>query len=211
MPSETLGVDVVRSATVPRNWAPGRGLLVLSAVAAVLISLRGILPLVPAIGLLAVLVWFAMPGVVLGRRLYGSQPGGWPAALLAGPAWGYVLSSLVLLGLWWAGVRSAWWLVLAPIPVALAALPARRLAGTLTVPRFGRNDIGALALVLLTVPAILGLPYAHVGIDLPEGRAYRAYFTADFVWEMAVVGEVAKGDMPPRNPYIWTIACTTTG
>ena len=90
-------------------------------------------------------------------------------------------------------------MVLAPIPAAPAALPARRLADTLSVPRLGRTD-RACALVL-AVPAIVGRPYAHVGIDLPEGRAYRAYFTADFVWEMAVVAEVAKGDMPPRNPY----------
>jgi hypothetical protein len=48
---------------------------------------------------------------------------------------------------------------------------------------------------------VVGIPYAHVGEELPEGRAYRAYFTADFVWEVAVVAELAKGDMPPRNPY----------
>src|SRR5919204_347549 len=35
----------------------------------------------------------------------------------------------------------------------------------------------------------------------PDGRAYRAYFTADFVWEMTIVAEVGKGDMPPRNPF----------
>ena len=35
-------------------------------------------------------------------------------------------------------------------------------------------------------------PFAHVGEELPEGRAYRAYFTADFVWEVAVVAELAK-------------------
>jgi len=196
-----LGAGVVERSSAQRPFAAGHALVVSSAIAAILISLRGILPLPSAFGLLAVLIWFAMPGIVLARLLYGRQAGGWPAALLAGPAWGYVLSSLVLLGLWAAGIRSAWWLVLAPIPAAFAMLPARRLAGTLTVPRLGRTDLGACALVLLAVPAIVGRPYTHVGIDLPEGRAYRAYFTADFVWEMAVVAEVAKGDMPPRNPY----------
>ena len=48
------------------------------------------------------------------------------------------------------------------------------------------------ALVLLAVTLVVGLPYAHVGEELPEGRAYRAYFTADFVWEVAVVAELAK-------------------
>ncbi|MEP7307125.1 MAG: hypothetical protein ABJA98_16555 [Acidobacteriota bacterium] len=201
MESQTLGANVIPGATAPSRSVLVHAVLVFSALAALLISLRGILPIAPGLALLAVLVWFAVPGVVLARRLYGAQPGGWPAALLLGPAWGYVLSSLVLLALWAAGVRSGWWLVLAPIPATIAVLPAGRLAGTLSVPRLDRRDIGACALVLLAVPAIVGLPYAHVGIDLPEGRAYRAYFTADFVWEMAVVAEVAKGDMPPRNPY----------
>src|SRR6476660_9852789 len=91
--------------------------------------------------------------------------------------------------------------MLAPVPVMLAALPARRLASTLVVPRLDRRDAAALAFVFLAVPAIRGRPYSQVGIDLPEGRAYRAYFTADFVWEMAVASEVSKGAMPPRNPY----------
>lgn len=199
--SQTLGAVPAESATARRRSGLGHAALVLIALAAILTTLGSILPLPSAFGLLAVLVWFAMPGVVLGRRLYGAQTGGWPTALLAGPVWGYAFSSLVLLGLWASGVRSFGWLMLAPIPVAIAAWPARRLAATLAVPGLSRRDIGAYALVLLAVPAIVGRPYAHVGINLPEGRAYRAYFTADFVWEMAVVSEVSKGDMPPRNPY----------
>ncbi len=35
-----------------------------------------------------------------------------------------------------------------------------------------------------------------------KGRAYRAYFTADMIWRMAVVAEVSKGDVPPRNPFL---------
>ena len=54
---------------------------------------------------------------------------------------------------------------------------ARRLAGALTLPTFTRSDAGAGALVLLVVTLVVGLPFAHVGEDLPEGRAYRAYFT----------------------------------
>ena len=175
--------------------------LVILAFAAIVIAFAGIVPFPSGLLLIGVLIWFAVPGVLLGRRLYGGQPGGWPAAFLAGPAWGYVLSSLALLGLWAGGVRSFRWLMLAPIFAALMAWPFRRLASNLSVPRIGRRDVGACALVLLSVVAIVGLPYAHIGEDLPEGRAYRAYFSADFVWEMAVVAEVSKGDMPPQNPY----------
>src|SRR5262245_30149621 len=112
------------------------------------------------------LVWFALPGVLFARRLYGSQEGSTAAAQLAGPAWGYVLSSLGLLALWAVGTRHIVLLMCAPILGGLAALPARRLAGTLTLPRFTRTDAGAAALVLLVVTLVLGLPYAHVGEEL---------------------------------------------
>jgi hypothetical protein len=181
---------------------PKHSVLAIGALAvAFLATLYALVPLQWGLVLVAALVWFALPGVVLVNRLYRGQPGSTPAALLAGPAWGYVLSSLGLLALWAAGTRHVAVLMLAPILGGLAALPARRLAGTLTLPRFTRADAGACALVLLAVTLVIGLPYAHVGEDLPEGRAYRAYFTADFVWEVAVVAELSKGDMPPQNPY----------
>jgi hypothetical protein len=187
--------------SIERRPIGATAILTVVTAVVILLTLGAILPLSWGLALFAVLAWFAAPGVVLARRLYASQTGGGFAALVAGPAWGYVMSSLVLLGLWAAGYRGGWILLLSPIPAAIAALPARRLASTLVVPRLTRQDAGAVAAVLLAVPLVVGLPYARVGADLPEGRAYRAYFTADFVWEMAVVGEVAKGDLPPRNPY----------
>ena len=75
-------------------------------------------------------------------------------------------------------------------------------AGSLTSPTFTRRDLVAIAIVLAIVPLVVGRPYARVGELRPEGRAYRAYFIADFVWAMAVVGEVSKGDVPPRNPFL---------
>ncbi len=179
----------------------GRATLPAGVVAVTLIALGSILPLTWGLGLIAVLMWFALPGVALARRLYGPHPGGWIAALLVGPAWGYVASSLVLLGLWASGIRSFALLMLAPLPAVAAVWPARRLASMLSSPTFTRRDVAAVAFVLLAVLAIVGRPYSRVGIDLPEGRAYRAYFTADFVWAMTVVSEVSKGDMPPRNPF----------
>ena len=98
-------------------------------------------------------------------------------------------------------MRAVGWLSVAPLLATAAAWPCRTLAPNLTLPAFTRRDVAAVALTLLVVPAVVARPYARVGIDLPEGRAYRAYFTADFVWELAVVAEVAKGDVPPRNPY----------
>lgn len=164
-------------------------------------TVAGFAPIGRGLGLLAVLAWFAVPGVVLARRLYGGKPGGGMSALLAGAPWGYVMSSLVLLGLWASGVRRFPVLMLAPIPATILVWPARRLRETLEPPLLGRRDLAAVAFVLLAVLAIVARPYSRVGIDLPDGRAYRAYFTADFVWAMAVTAEVSKGDIPPKNPY----------
>ncbi|HEY2905299.1 MAG TPA: hypothetical protein VGJ29_05315 [Vicinamibacterales bacterium] len=163
--------------------------------------LFAILPSIYVVVLVAVLAWFAAPGVLLARRLYGSQPGAWGAAFLAGPAWGYVFSSVVLLVLWAMGVRRFVWLMASPIPALAVVWPARALANNLSIPAVGKRDVAAISLVLLSVPAIVGLPFAHVGANLPEGRAYRAYFTADMVWAAAVVSEVSKGDIPPANPF----------
>jgi hypothetical protein len=171
------------------------------ALTAILITVGAIVPLGTGLKQLVVLLWFAAPGVVLALSTYRQNAGRWAAACFAGPAWGYALSTVALLAFWTAGVRSFGWLMLAPIAGSIIAWPVGRLVPPLSLPLFTRRDLGPWALVLLSVPAIVGRPYAHLGVDLPEGRAYRAYFTADFVWQMAVVSEVSKGEVPPRNPY----------
>lgn len=149
-----------------------------------------------------VIAWAAMPGVLLARRLYDGHPGSRLAALLVGPLWGVTLTTLVLLALWAAGLRHWALLVIAPPLAILVCRPFDRLRGTLTPPVLTRRDARAALLVLFLVPLVVGWPYARVGADVPEGRAYRAYFTADVVWTMAVVAEVSKGDMPPRNQFL---------
>ncbi|BCS33285.1 hypothetical protein TBR22_A25120 [Luteitalea sp. TBR-22] len=151
--------------------------------------------------LLAVGLWWVTPGVIALRRAYRDTRQPWPLALLLGPPLGFALSSLVLLAVWLPGWHSAWWLVAAPLVACVLAAATPSLGTRLVVPRFDRRDVVAVALVLLLVPAVVARPYSQVGRDLPEGRAYRAYFTADFVWAMAVVSEVSKGDVLPRNPY----------
>ncbi len=181
---------------------------VAAAVLAFGASLLAVVPALWAAGLVAVHLWLAVPGIVLAQRLYGGQSRAvrasslpWLPILAVGLAWGYALSSVGLLGLWAAGVRSPGWLLFAPVPGLLAALLSRRLKLTLTLPIFSRRDAGALALVVLAAPIIVGRPYSQVGRLLPEGRAYRAYFTADFVSNMAIVAEVSKGSVPPANPF----------
>jgi hypothetical protein len=190
-------------AAAPLDWTPTRGILVAAAVLAlaVLVACAAIAPLGRALVLAAATAWFVVPGLFIARAIYGGQPGAWIAACLLGGPWGWGLSSLALLGFWVAGARGTWTLAVSPL-VALALVPvARRLSGQLRVPHFTRGDVLAILLLLLVVPLVVGKPFANVGRDLPDGRAYRAYFTADFVWRMAVVAEVSKGDVPPRNQF----------
>src|SRR5437868_3100082 len=115
--------------------AVGLGLLLVAAVA---LSFRAILPLGLAACLVLVFLWMVWPGAIIARRLYGGQCG-WLPALLVAPSWGFWFSSVVLLGLWTSGIRNTALLATTPIFASLLAIPCRRLAGTLDVPRFDRN------------------------------------------------------------------------
>lgn len=175
----------------------------LVAAAAVGATIFSLAPAGIVVRLVLVVLWFALPGAVLAFRLYRGHPGATGAALLLGPSWGFALGSLTLLAFWAAGWRHP--AILAAAPVVAAALTW---AGTIPVigvcepPRFTRRDAVAACGVLLLVPLVVVLPYRNVGVDVPDGRAYRAYFTADFVWKMAVVAEVSKGELPPRNQFL---------
>jgi hypothetical protein len=142
---------------------------------------------------------FLLPGVlIVGAMTRGS---GWLAPIAYGPLLGQALGSFVLTLLWVVGGRGVWMIAAAPLLVAILVRPARRLAGRFKLPATDRGDAAALALLLLIVPLIVGLPFAHVGELGPDGQDYRAYFTADYVWRRAVVIELAKGDPLPVNPY----------
>ncbi|MDH4064501.1 MAG: hypothetical protein OEW19_08875, partial [Acidobacteriota bacterium] len=185
--------------TIPRRAGLDAVLIALAALAVV-----GTLLLVARpwfIGL--ALVEHAMlllPGLLLVRAVAG--PGsGWLPVLAFGPVIGFGLSSLTLLGVWVAGGRGAWTLALAPA-LALPLVPlARRVRDRWALPVTLPGDRAAVASVVLLAMMVVAAPFAHVGADTRAGRAYRAYFTADYVWRRAVVAELAKGDMLPVNPF----------
>ena len=142
---------------------------------------------------------FWLPGVFILRAM---APGlGWLAPITFGPLVGQALGSFVLTLLWVAGGRGVWTIGAAPLIVAVLIWPARRLAGRFRLPDTHFHDWTALALLLLIVPLVAGLPFAHVGELGPDGQDYRQYFTADYVWRRAVVSELAKGAALPVNPY----------
>jgi hypothetical protein len=174
----------------------------LVALVSVVLCISAIIPIESGLVLFGITAWFIVPGLLLAWLSYAPNPGRAFATWVVGPIWGYGLSSLVLLALWTAGVRGTVLLVVPLIGCAVAALAGGLIRGLLTPPTFGRSDLTVVCLLLVSVPAIVGLPFAHVAEPVPEGRAYRAYFTADMTWRMAVVSEVSKGSVPPRNPFL---------
>ena len=92
------------------------------------------------------------------------------------------------------------WLACSVLTVTLT----RRRAGPLVaVAGWNRQASRSLAAVLLVTLVLAVPPLARVGErDADGSRLYRAYFTADFVWHMALTAELTRFEMPPRNPYL---------
>src|SRR5688572_1304447 len=179
----------------PRAVLPSL-LLVAGAYIATLVAVAG--PAALVFGVPSQLL-FWLPGVLI---VHAMAPGlGWLAPVAFGPLLGQALGSFVLTLLWLAGGRGVWTIAAAPLIVALLIWTVRRLAGRFRLPVTESGDLIALVLLLLLVPLVAGLPFAHVGELGPDGQDYRAYFTADYVWRRAVVIELAKGDALPLNPY----------
>jgi hypothetical protein len=200
MKIDTLTPSELSGARRPSHW-----LIVAAAVLAVVsvvLCIRAIVALPSGLALFGITFWFTVPGFLLAWLVYEPARGRTFATCVLGPIWGYGLSSLVLLALWMAGARGAVLLAAPLLGCAAAVLAGGLLRGVLTPPAFTRADVVAVLFLLVSVPAIVGLPFAHVAEPVPQGRAYRAYFTADMIWRMAVVAEVSKGDVPPRNPFL---------
>jgi hypothetical protein len=185
-------------ASIPTRVA----LCVLGAAVAIGLTLWSFVALPYGLLLTLVAAWFTLPGVLFGYFVYDAQPGRGLAAIFVGPVWGYGASSVVLLAMWTAGVRGPA-LLLAPLAAsAIVAIAARPLRRALTPPAFRAADVVAVCLLIVLTAGIVARPFSRVASPLPDGgRAYRAYFTADFIWRMAVAAELAKGDVPPVNPF----------
>ena len=153
-----------------------------------------------ALAYIPLYVFATVPGWPLGRALFGRHPAGWVAGALLGYAltcvafWAVLalrIPSAVTFVLAWALVSAATWM-LVPRREPLVPLPA-----------WSPPEARTLVLLLVLVPAVFVLPYKNIGARDAEGnRFYRAYFTADFIWHMALTAELTKYAMPPVNPYL---------
>lgn len=143
----------------------------------------------------------ALPGVPLGRAVFGRSPVGWTVGLAAGYAisclavWALVRAdamSPVAVSLTWLGLGMALWLAARRIRTPLVSIPA-----------WDARASAALAVTVLLVPLLMAAPYRNLGrADEGGTKYYRAYFTADFVWHAALAQELGRFEMPPRNPYL---------
>lgn len=181
------------------SFAKGRAAVAIAAVAYLGLLVAVASPLALLFGVSSQLI-FILPGIAIARAVAGPALG-WLVPLAFGPLLGQALGSLALTGVWAAGGRGIWVTLAAPLLVAGLVVPARRLQGRWQLPATTPGDRAALAALLLIVPVVVGLPFAHVGEITADGQFYRAYFTADYVWRRAVVAELAKGAFLPVNPY----------
>jgi hypothetical protein len=154
-------------------------------------------------GLLYVLVYVAAvaPGLPIGFALFGRRhAAGW----IAGGLLGYALSAVACSVAVRLGAHGGLGFLLAWVVLMAVASAVRTVARAplITLPAWSRRDTAALILVLILVPALMWLPYAHNGApDATGTRYYRAYFTADFLWHMAVTNELGRLSLPPRDPF----------
>jgi hypothetical protein len=158
--------------------------------------------LASASGVLYLLIFTlaTVPGLPMGWALFGRRhAAGWVAGML----FGYLLSAL---GVWAAakmGAASAVgfaaaWLVLGASTSGLL----RVRSPLITLPSWSRAHTAGLMAVLILVPALVGSPFVNLGVRDHEGvRQYRAYFTADFFWHVALTDELTRFQLPPANPY----------
>ena len=180
-----------------RQRALAAGLAALVAFEVLVIAPR------PAVLLqIAAILWIVYSGVRLARAVFSRDSSG-IAAWLIGPALGFGFGVFGLLLIWAAGMKNWIAIVGGPAMTWGVAAAARRWGGlSLRLPVFDRRDTAAVLGLLLLVPLITAAPYAHVREPVADGEAYRAYFTADFVWGMTVETELAKGEVPPASPFL---------
>ena len=174
----------------------GGALLLLAAAAALALSAALFGSLVHALVFWAALALFASPGLPIARRSFSGA-----TAWLAGGALGYFGSSLLASVLARLGLASPAAVLLAPGALYLFGRLAAGRGPRAAPSSEAAGDRPWLAFSLLFVVGLTALPFLHVGTEVPGGFAYRAYFSADLMTHLSVVGELQKGAFPPENPF----------
>ena len=189
--------------TAAAGWAPA-----LPAAAAALAAAVGGLSAWLGGGLggvlyLALYLLALVPGLPVGFALFGRRhAAGWIAGALSG----YILTALAIWAVIIAGAAGTVGFALAWSAVTVATWTAfRRWRGEPLVPLspWARRDTVALLITLSLVPILIGPAFCNIGAVNEQGNEYyKAYFTADFLWHSALAAELAKFEMPVKDPYV---------
>lgn len=141
-------------------------------------------------------------GLPFGFLLFGRGGAAWAAGALIG----YGLLSLAF----WVPVAVGWvrpgaffymWIMLLLLGGTMRSV-CKGITPLVPLPEWTKKNSAALLLVLHLVPLLVGAPFARAGEQDDQGtRYYRAYFTADFVWHMALANELARFEPELKNPY----------
>lgn len=155
-------------------------------------------------GLLYAIVYIlaTLPGWPVGFALFGRKhAAGWISGALLGYAiTAFTLWAVIKMGLASApGFAVAWLVVTA---VMWLWLGRRTGSPFVRLPEWKRRDTVALIFTLSLVPILVAPVFRNVGQSDAGGREmYRAYFTADVLWHAALTNELARFEMPPKDPY----------
>jgi hypothetical protein len=142
-----------------------------------------------------------VPGFPIGIALFGRRHA---AAWITGALVGYALTAVAL----WIPVelhliQGVWSVTAWAAATTLSFALCRGVGPLVPLPTWRTRDTTALFLVLMVVPLLVARPFSRLGERDAEGALrYRAYFTADFLWHIALAAELSKGAARPRNPYL---------
>ncbi|HSF16708.1 MAG TPA: hypothetical protein VLK65_14260 [Vicinamibacteria bacterium] len=135
---------------------------------------------------------FSLPGLPVARLWFTGIE-----AWLVGAALGYLASSL-------ASSVLVTFELFHPLALLLCSASLFLLARSVFRPleqETSRRELSWAAACFVAVSLLVALPYLHVGAEVPEGFAYRAYFSADLMTHLSVVSELQKSVFPPVNPF----------
>ncbi len=151
----------------------------------------------------AIYLLASMPGWPIGFILAGPTH---PVAWIVGALVGYGLTAFSLwcaielggttypaFGAAWAALSLATW---------TTWLWRRGRTSLVAFPLLDRRAVATLLAIVLVVPALVAPAFVNLGARDETGtRYYRAYFTADFLWHLALTAELTRFEHPPVDPY----------
>lgn len=146
-----------------------------------------------ALVFVAALAVFVAPGFPVARVFFAGAE-----RVLAAGAIGYLASSLLASLFYRVGAFA--WTTLGAGSLLLTLFLRFSLRSQTRGDGQRTEPLGVLLSMTLAL-SLVSLPFLRVGEATPEGRAYRAYFSADLMTHLSVTAELEKTEFPPVDPF----------